>query len=155
MGSFIITEPMAKRKRDCLKGQGALREGALAFAGGGEIPLPVEGNMRVFDSDIEKASLVMGYTTQSMHNGEKYVREMDARMAMGTEYRGPLGGYSMYGVMRLQFEDPKMQEYFEALPSKVRAFLRNSKIEISSPGELMMIGEHFKKELETPQDGRK
>ncbi len=51
----------------------------------------------------------------------------------------------MYGVMRLQFEDPKMQEYFEALPSKVRAFLRNSKIEISSPGELMMIGEHFKK----------
>ena len=28
----------------------------------------------------------------------------------------------MYGVMRLQFEDPKMQEYFEALPSKVRAF---------------------------------
>ena len=72
--------------------------------------------MRVFDSDIEKASLVMGYTTQSMHNGEKYVRKMDARMAMGTEYRGPLGGYSMYGVMRLQFEDPKMQEYFEALP---------------------------------------
>lgn len=61
----------------------------------------------------------------------------------------------MYGVMRLQFEDPEMQEYFEALPSKVRAFLRNSKIEISSPGELMMIGEHFKKELETPQDGRK
>lgn len=56
----------------------------------------------------------------------------------------------MYGVMRLQFEDPKMQEYFEALPSKVRAFLRNSKLEISSPGELMMIGEHFKKELETP-----
>ena len=111
--------------------------------------------MRVFDSDIEKASLVMGYTTQSMHNGEKYVREMDARMAMGTEYRGPLGGYSMYGVMRLQFEDPKMQVYFEALPSKVRAFLRNSKLEISSPGELMMIGEHFKKELETPQDGRK
>lgn len=48
----------------------------------------------------------------------------------------------MHGVMRLQFEDPKMQEYFEALPSKVRAFLRNSKIEISSPGELMMIGEH-------------
>lgn len=42
MGFFIITEPMAKRKRDCLKGQGALREGALAFAGGGEIPLPVE-----------------------------------------------------------------------------------------------------------------
>ena len=33
----------------------------------------------------------------------------------------------MHGVMRLQFEDPKMQEYFEALPSKVRAFLRNSK----------------------------
>ena len=31
-------------------------------------------------------------------------------MAMGTEDRGPLGGYSMYGVMRLQFEDPKMQE---------------------------------------------
>lgn len=42
MGFFIITEPMPKRKRDCLKGQGALREGALAFAGGGEIPLPVE-----------------------------------------------------------------------------------------------------------------
>lgn len=42
MGSFIITEPMPKRKRDCLKGQGALREGALAFAGCGEIPLPVE-----------------------------------------------------------------------------------------------------------------
>lgn len=97
----------------------------------------------------------MGYTTQSMHNGEKYVRKMDARMAMGTEYRGPFIGYSMHGVMRLQFEDPKMQEYFEDLPSKVRAFLRNSKIEISSPGELMMIGEHFKKELETPQNGRK
>ena len=40
--SFIITEPLAKRKRDCPKGQGALKEGALAFAGGGEIPLPVE-----------------------------------------------------------------------------------------------------------------
>ena len=96
MGSFIITEPMPKRKRDCLKVQGALREGALAFAGGGEIPLQWKiksskswgagdtgGNVRVFDSDIEKASLVMGYTTQSMHNGEKYVRKMDAENGNG------------------------------------------------------------------------
>lgn len=46
--------------------------------------------------------------------------------------------------MHMLFEDPKMQAYYDSLPPKVRAFLENAKVEVGSPGELMMIGEHFR-----------
>lgn len=50
--------------------------------------------------------------------------------------------------MNMTFEDPKMEAYFNALPSKTRAFLRNAGVEISTPGELMLIGEHFRNHFE-------
>ena len=37
-----------------------------------------------------------------------------------------------------------MEAYFNSLPSKVRAFIHNSRADISTPGELMLIGEHFR-----------
>lgn len=51
------------------------------------------------------------------------------------------------------FEDPKMQAYYDSLPPKVRAFLENAKVEVGSPGELMMIGEHFRKAF-ADQEGK-
>ncbi len=46
--------------------------------------------------------------------------------------------------MKMKYEDPRMEDYFNSLPSKVRAFIRNSRADISTPGELMLIGEHFR-----------
>ena len=40
-------------------------------------------------------------------------------------------------VMRMKYEDPRMEAYFNSLPSKVRAFINNSRADISTPGELM------------------
>lgn len=37
-----------------------------------------------------------------------------------------------------------MEAYFASLPPKVRAFINRSKADISTPGELMLIGEHFR-----------
>lgn len=45
------------------------------------------------------------------------------------------------------YKDPKMEEYFLSLPTEVRAFIISSGREISTPGELMMVGEHFKMTL--------
>lgn len=47
----------------------------------------------------------------------------------------------------MNFEDPKMQAYYNDLPSKVRAFIDNAGVDISTPGELMLIGEHFRKKF--------
>lgn len=44
----------------------------------------------------------------------------------------------------MKFDDPNMENYFRTLPLEVQAFIQNSKAEISSPGELMLIGEHFR-----------
>ena len=42
---------------------------------------------------------------------------------------------------------------FNSLPSKVRAFINNSRADISTPGELMLIGEHFRKSFGEPEEG--
>lgn len=44
----------------------------------------------------------------------------------------------------MKYEDPRMEAYFNSLPSPVRRFIHRSGAEISSPGELMLIGEHFR-----------
>ncbi len=52
----------------------------------------------------------------------------------------------------MRYTDPKMRAYFSTLPSKVRARLMLSKVEIASLGELMLVGEHFRNNL--PPDER-
>ncbi len=51
----------------------------------------------------------------------------------------------------MQYTDANMQAYFQSLPFKVRAILMRSNIEISTLGELMMVGEHLKNELPTDE----
>lgn len=46
--------------------------------------------------------------------------------------------------MEMKYENPQMEAYFNSLPSKVRCFINRSGADISTPGELMLIGEHFK-----------
>ncbi len=46
--------------------------------------------------------------------------------------------------MQMKYENPQMEAYFNSLPPKVRAFINRSKADISTPGELMLIGEHFR-----------
>ena len=48
----------------------------------------------------------------------------------------------------MQYENPNMEKYFRSLPPKVQSLILRSRADISSPGELMLIGEHFKKEFE-------
>ena len=55
--------------------------------------------------------------------------------------------------MQMKYEDPRMEAYFNSLPSKVRAFINNSRADISTPGELMLIGEHFRKSFGEPEEG--
>ena len=43
--------------------------------------------------------------------------------------------------------NPELGEYFAALPPRVQDFITSSNAEISTLGELMKIGEHFKQEL--------
>ena len=47
----------------------------------------------------------------------------------------------------MRYTDPRMRAYLLTLPSKVRARLMRSKVEIASLGELMMVGEHFRNDL--------
>lgn len=44
----------------------------------------------------------------------------------------------------MKFDDPNMENYFRNLPLEVQAFIQNSGADISTPGELMLIGEHFR-----------
>lgn len=44
----------------------------------------------------------------------------------------------------MKFDNPDMEHYFRTLPQEVRLFIERSGAEISSPGELMLIGEHFR-----------
>ena len=44
----------------------------------------------------------------------------------------------------MKFDDPNMENYFRSLPLEVQAFIQNSGADISTPGELMHIGEHFR-----------
>lgn len=50
-------------------------------------------------------------------------------------------------MITMQYTDPRMQEYFLSLPSKVRAHLMLSKVEFASLGDLMLVGEHFRNNL--------
>ena len=70
------------------------------------------------------------------------------QMGMGTMFRADYAW-----VMRMKYEDPRMEAYFNSLPSKVRAFINNSRADISTPGELMLIGEHFRKSFGEPEEG--
>ena len=44
----------------------------------------------------------------------------------------------------MKYENPQMEAYFNSLPPEVQSFIENSKADISTPGELMLIGEHFR-----------
>ena len=44
----------------------------------------------------------------------------------------------------MKFDDPNMENYFRSLPLEVLAFIQNSGADISTPCELMLIGEHFR-----------
>ena len=47
----------------------------------------------------------------------------------------------------MKFDDPNMEAYFRTLPLEVQGFIERSKADISSPGELMLIGEHFRNSM--------
>jgi hypothetical protein len=44
----------------------------------------------------------------------------------------------------MKFENPEMQNYFDSLPPEAKSHIIKSGVEISTLGELMKIGEHFK-----------
>lgn len=48
-----------------------------------------------------------------------------------------------------------MEAYFNSLPPKVQAFIHRSKADISTPGELMLIGEHLRRSLGCEEEDRK
>lgn len=50
----------------------------------------------------------------------------------------------LFRVIKMKYRDPKMEAYFNSLPSEVRAYINLSKADISSLGSLMLIGEHFR-----------
>ncbi|MCI2056575.1 MAG: hypothetical protein LKJ86_05445 [Oscillibacter sp.] len=47
----------------------------------------------------------------------------------------------------MKYKDPKMEAYWNSLPGDVKALINASGADICSPGELTMIGEHFKHSL--------
>ena len=47
----------------------------------------------------------------------------------------------------MKFKDPAMEKYFSSLPPAVKQYLNSTGVEISTPGELMQIGEHFRHSL--------
>jgi len=47
-----------------------------------------------------------------------------------------------------KYDDPQMEAYFNSLPGAVKAYINRSGAVIGSLGELTMIGEHFKNNLE-------
>ncbi|HWS42419.1 MAG TPA: hypothetical protein VN421_04960 [Pseudoflavonifractor sp.] len=53
----------------------------------------------------------------------------------------------------VKFEDPAMKNYFLSLPQGVRRYLEDSGVELSTLGELMMIGEHFKENPPPAEQG--
>lgn len=44
----------------------------------------------------------------------------------------------------MKYDDPNMEHYFRSLPPPVQRLIERSGADIGSPGELMLIGEHFK-----------
>ncbi|MPM90143.1 hypothetical protein SDC9_137260 [bioreactor metagenome] len=43
----------------------------------------------------------------------------------------------------MKFKDPKMEAYFNSLSSEAQNYINNSGVDISSFGDLVLIGEHF------------
>lgn len=54
----------------------------------------------------------------------------------------------------MKYENPQMEAYFNGLPAEVQAFINRSKAEISTPGELMLIGEHLRHSLGCGEEKR-
>ena len=48
-----------------------------------------------------------------------------------------------------KYKDPKMQEYYNTLPSAVKSLIDTSGIEISSLGMLTKLGDYHKNNLES------
>lgn len=44
----------------------------------------------------------------------------------------------------MKYSDPEMERYFKSLPPEVQSYINASDAEISSLGELKLIGEHFR-----------
>lgn len=53
-------------------------------------------------------------------------------------------GDRLEGGDEVKYQDPNMEAYFNSLPPAVRVFIDRSRADISTPGELMLIGEHFR-----------
>lgn len=49
----------------------------------------------------------------------------------------------------MKYRDPQMERYFTALPPAVRHYINSTGVDISTYGELMQIGEHFRHSLST------
>ena len=49
--------------------------------------------------------------------------------------------------MNMKYDNPQMEAYYNSLPSEVKNFIDRSGAEISTPGELMLIGEHFRNSI--------
>lgn len=50
-------------------------------------------------------------------------------------------------VIKMKYDDPEMERYFLSLPPETQEFINQSGAEISTLGELMEIGEHFKHDV--------
>ena len=46
--------------------------------------------------------------------------------------------------MNLKYREPAKERYFSSLPPAARSYINRSGVEISTYGELMQIGEHFR-----------
>ena len=58
---------------------------------------------------------------------------------------GPLPDRAYWqGGETVKYDDPNMEHYFRSLPPPVQRLIERSGADIGSPGELMLIGEHFK-----------
>ena len=53
----------------------------------------------------------------------------------------------LFWVMQMNFSDSKMEQYFNTLPPEVQNYILASGADISSLGELTLIGEHFRYSL--------
>lgn len=54
----------------------------------------------------------------------------------------------------MKYRDPAMDGYFFSLPPAVRDYINSTGVEISTYGELMQIGEHFRHSLGAEENQR-
>ena len=48
----------------------------------------------------------------------------------------------------MKYDNYDMERYFQSLPPDIKDFISSSGVEVSTLGELMLIGEHFKHSLD-------